>query len=355
MRSEFAALLALFLLVPPADSGHPTGDPRSASGCARRNCDGEHGTRSREPCADTGRSRSGYYNRLRNTCADANTHTALACSGLVEYVAGDLPLILTAPHGGQLRPDHIPNRTQGTLLRDSFTDLLARDVADAVRARTGRPPHLILCHLHRVKVDCNREIGEGAQSNAAAAAVWQAFHDFIAEARDAATRTNTAAALLLDIHAHGHAAPRVELGYLLSRRQLALPEAELEKLAAQSSIRQWAEIRRTNPVETGHAPSLREPTSFVDLLRGPHSLGGLLEQRGFAATPSPANPASAGQDYFNGGYITRRYGSRDGGTLSAIQAECPGKGFRSPEDKRRAFADALADALVGYLRGQGLL
>ena len=263
-----------------------------------------------------------------------------ACSGLVEYVAGDLPLILTAPHGGRLKPDDIPNRTQGTLLRDSFTDLLARDVADAVRARTGRQPHLVICHLHRAKVDCNREVGEGAQSNAAAAAVWQAFHDFVAEARDSATRTNTAPALLLDVHAHGHAVPRVELGYLLSRKQLALPDAELEKLAERTSIRDLA--RHTQG-------------SFVDLLRGPRSLGGLLQERGVAATPSPANPASAGEDYFNGGYITRRYCSRDGGALSAIQAECPGKGFRSPEDKRRAFADALADALVNYLHGQGLL
>ena len=273
-----------------------------------------------------------------------------ACSGLVEYVVGDLPLILTAPHGGRLKPEHISNRTQGTLLADSHTDRLAREMAEAVRARTGRQPHLIICHLHRVKVDCNREITEGAQSNAAATAVWQAFHDFIAEARDAATRSNTAPALLLDLHGHAHPAPRVELGYLLSRKQLALPGAELEKLAAQSSIRQREEIRRKNPVETGHAPSLRGPTSFVDLLRGPHSLGGLLEARGFAATPAPANPASAGQDYFNGGYITRRYGSRDGGTLSAIQAECPGQGFRTPEDQRRAFADALAGALVEFLQ-----
>lgn len=298
--------------------------------------------------------------------ASGAPESRFACSGLVEYVAGDLPLILTAPHGGRLRPAHIPNRTQGTRLSDSLTDRLARDVAVAVRAKTGRQPHLVICHLHRVKVDCNREIGEGAQSNAAAAEVWQAFHDFVASARDTATRTNTAPALLLDVHGHGHAALRVELGYLLSRKQLALPDAELEKLATLSSIRQWAEIRRTNPVETGHvsagarrakedAPSLREPTSFVDLLRGPQSLGGLLQQRGFAATPAPGNPASAGQEYFNGGYITRRYGSRDGGTLSAIQAECPGKGFRTPEDQRRAFADALADALINYLRDQGLL
>ena len=256
-----------------------------------------------------------------------------ACSGLVEYVAGDLPLIITAPHGGRLRPADIPDRAQGVLLSDTSTDALARDLAEAVRRRTGRAPHLVICHLHRAKVDCNRAIGEGAQSNAAAATVWQAFHAFVDEAAAAATRSN-APALLVDLHGHSHPAPRVELGYLLTRSQLAEPADRLEALAAKSSIRDLA---------------ARRGTPFANLLRGTNSLGGLLQARSCAATPSPGNPDSAGQAYFDGGYITRRHGSRDGGTLSAVQVECPRKGFRSPEADRRAFADALAGALVEYL------
>ncbi len=43
----------------------------------------------------------------------------------IEYIAGDLPIILSAPHGGDMVPEEIPDRTQGTTVRDSRTEELA--------------------------------------------------------------------------------------------------------------------------------------------------------------------------------------------------------------------------------------
>ena len=39
----------------------------------------------------------------------------------IEYHAGEVPLIFSAPHGGNLTPSEIPDRTSGTLVTDSYT------------------------------------------------------------------------------------------------------------------------------------------------------------------------------------------------------------------------------------------
>src|SRR5687767_711248 len=76
----------------------------------------------------------------------------------IEYLVGNLPVILSAPHGGRERPTEIPDREQGTFAFDTNTQELARAVAEELHERTGGWPHLIICRLHRRKVDCNREI-----------------------------------------------------------------------------------------------------------------------------------------------------------------------------------------------------
>src|SRR5262245_25104310 len=69
----------------------------------------------------------------------------------IEYVAGDLPLIISAPHGGRDRPEELPDRAEGTFAFDTNTQELARAVGDELHARTGGWPHLIICRLHRRK------------------------------------------------------------------------------------------------------------------------------------------------------------------------------------------------------------
>ena len=39
----------------------------------------------------------------------------------IEYQPGTLPLILAAPHGGNLRPADVPNRSFGRVAQDSNT------------------------------------------------------------------------------------------------------------------------------------------------------------------------------------------------------------------------------------------
>jgi hypothetical protein len=251
-----------------------------------------------------------------------------------EYLPGDLPILVSAPHGGYEEPDEIPDRTYGTMTQDRNTQEMARAVRAALFDHTGRYPHVIISRLHRRKLDPNREIGEAAQDNPFAEHAWREFHRFV----EAATGTVTASAgrgLYLDLHGHGHEIQRLELGYLLTSSELALSDEALEALVAESSVR---------------ALALESSESFTQVIRGTNSLGGLLAARGYQAVPSPADPDPGGNPYFSGGYNTRRHGSRDGGTVSGIQIEMHYDGVRDTEANRETYAAALVFALDAYLR-----
>ncbi len=257
----------------------------------------------------------------------------------IEYIPGDLPLIISAPHGGRLKPASIPDRKKGVLLADGATDLLAMEIVTAFQQQMGKTPHVIICHLKRLKLDCNREIEEAAQGSGEAELAWREFHGFIEQAR-ATVIKNNGAGLYIDLHGHGHPELRLELGYLLSKKQLQGSDQEVNRLENRSSMRELSEGRKI---------------SFAELLRGDLSFGALMQKRGFPSVPSPKFPHAGEAKYFNGGYNTRRYGSRDGGVISGFQLECPGKSVRNSKKNRQAFAKAFVAAVMEYMKSHQVL
>lgn len=66
---------------------------------------------------------------------------------LVEYVPGDLPVIIVAPHGGYKQPKEFP--LHGDHPRnDRNSQEYARGLAKSLHKLTGRFPHLIVNHIH---------------------------------------------------------------------------------------------------------------------------------------------------------------------------------------------------------------
>ncbi len=254
--------------------------------------------------------------------------------GYTAWLVGDLPLILSAPHGGDLRPAEIPNRGYGVTVKDLRTLELALAIQEAVEARTGGRPHLVYTRLHRTKLDANRKIEEAAQGQPAAERAWHEYHAYL-EAAGAQAERGFGAGLVLDVHGHGHDIPRIELGYLLDDDELALSDATLGSggYAGSTSIRDLVD---------------RSPATFPELLRGSSSLGGLLNARGVSVVPGPATPHPGDAPYFSGGYITRRHGSAEGGAVSAIQLEHHWPGLRDTEPAREAYASKLTEALAEY-------
>lgn len=256
----------------------------------------------------------------------------------IEYQRGGLPLVIGAPHGGYLKPKELGDRTYGVVDQDSNTQELARMIQAALVQKLGAAPHLIVCRLHRSKVDVNREIVEAAQGGRGAEQAWRDWQGFILKAK-AIVLKQFGTGLYIDLHGQRHKEARVELGYMIGADKLRLDDALLEKstlLIRQSSIRELDQ---------------RSPASFVELLRGASSLGGLLQARGFASVPSPAVPApKENEQYFRGGFNTDTHGSRQGGSFNAVQIECPWLGVRDTPANRAKFVDALTDALPLWFR-----
>lgn len=254
----------------------------------------------------------------------------------IEVRSGTLPIILTVPHGGSLKPDNVLARRYGVTGTDSNTIPLSEVIIEEMQNRFGGKPHAIISRLHRSKLDPNRDIKEAAQGDPTAEAAWHRFHDNAQKACDSVMKKH-GFGLLLDIHGHRHLDQRVELGYLIKGEQLKASDAELNANAALIASTSIRELDK------------RSPQSFAQLVRGPQSLGGLLERHGARCLPSPskANPGlMAG--YFSGVYDVAAHGSREGGTVSAIQIECPWNNVRDTADNQRRFAQALAESLGVY-------
>ena len=257
----------------------------------------------------------------------------------VDLENGTMPLVLIAPHGGDLTPSDLPDRTCAgcVTVNDANTRALALAIATAFDVRVNRRPFLVVNRLQRRKFDGNRDLVEATGGHLPLEPFWYLYQSRIDSAVAGARRVHPRA-LVIDLHGHGHAVPRLEIGYLTSAASLRLADGLLGPLVAQSSI-------------GGLHRAAVSGDSGVVLLRGPRALGTRFRTLGVPAVPSDVDPAPlVDQDYFNGGYNTSRRGSTTGGAVDAIQIETHYAGVRDTPESRFAFAEAFVTALLAYLQ-----
>ena len=259
----------------------------------------------------------------------------------IEYHAGNLPIILSAPHGGQLTPDEISDRTYGTFVTDLNTYELTKTIMDSMIVRFGGYPHVILCKLKRTKLDANRDSIEAAQENKYALRAWQEYHHYIEVAKKKITN-DQGSGLFLDIHGHGINPDgfydlRTWLGYLISSEELDQSNGALNTNSYQSksSISAWVDS---------------SSYSFIEVLRGKVSFGSILDSLGYKSLPSINDLSPDGMRYFSGGYNTARHGSRSGGVISSIQIELPKPGIRDNQSTWSSYSKALNSTINEYYK-----
>ena len=270
-----------------------------------------------------------------------------------EYIAGDGPVILSAAHGGSLTPEQIPDRTDAacgaavTITADLNTRELVIAMQQAIHARSGKFPHVVINNLHRKKLDANRPLGEAACGNSEAQVAWLEFYAFMDAAKQAVV-TASGKGWYMDMHGHGHAIERLELGYLLSAVELRRSDTTLD---AAPNFEEASSINTVSKDETDE--------TFSALLRGPNSLGSLYAANNFPSVPSSIDPfPQSGQQYFNGGFSTERntcsvaagpLGGQPGGPICGLQIEVNLTGVRDTPANRARFAEVTATILEPYL------
>jgi len=223
--------------------------------------------------------------------------------------AGNLPILLTAPHGGDQGVGDVPLRSRGTTGTDTHT----REVTEALEAqianRLGAKPYVVIARFSRRYIDANRIEAEAIESPQAKPA-YDAYHEqirrFIAEIRTRFPKGG----VLLDVH--GQATdPRVLHRGTRNGRTVA---ALLER----------------------HGP---------EALIGPKSLLGVVEAKGYKVFPPAGSPIGNPPEdrRYNGGHTVYTYRSPAG--LDAIQLEL-GSVLRTDS----AFVAALAEAVAVFYR-----
>lgn len=229
---------------------------------------------------------------------------------LLTVRAGTLPIIVSAPHGGRLPIPGVPPRKgdgkrRFVVVRDTNTDALAMQLADAMEKRLGGRPFVIIARFGRSGLDVNRPAADAYETEAARP-TYDAYHRALRRACDR-VRREWGRGLLLDIHGQAADADTVFRG-------------------------------------TGNGATVASLTRRFgrEAFVGPMSVLGQMERKGYRIVPACASPETENAR-FNGGHIVQTYGSREGGAIDAIQLEFGGRA-RAQNRLPRTAAD-LADAL----------
>ncbi len=247
--------------------------------------------------------------------ADDQTIRATEKSQLITTSKGDLPLILSAPHGGRKRIPGVEPRTGDGIKRfvdrtDLWTAELTENLANEIEETTGKRPYVVIANFHRKYVDANRR-PVLAYESPKAQATYDSYHAALAKAKADVTK-RFGRGLVIDIHGQA-----TLLDTIIRGTQNGKTVAHLvEKFGNESHL-------------------------------GRTSLFGRLAGNDFQINPQ-VDSNEREHLKFTGGYITQKYGSMNGGTVDAIQLEL-GKNLRHPE-KSAKNAQRLSKAIVAFAK-----
>lgn len=244
---------------------------------------------------------------MRTVSGDSET------ASMVTIETGDLPIIISAPHGGREAIPGVAERQGNEVARfsskaDFNTDRLAEHLADTIEKQLGKRPYVVIARFHRKYLDANRRDRDAFESQKAKA-VYDAYHQALVKARsDVIERWGRG--VLFDLHGQG-----------------AEPKAI---------------FRGT---QNGKTTTHLINRFGREALTGENSVFGQLARQDVPVIPATGSSDREHANY-DGGYTVKTYGSGSVGTLDAIQLEL-GRELRSTE-AIPATAAKLTNAIAAF-------
>jgi len=234
---------------------------------------------------------------------------------LITVETGSLPIVLSAPHGGTEPIPGIPIREGKNIdrfvtSRDGNVDKIALLTAKHLEKSLGGKPYIVVARFERKYVDANRS-PEAAYEHETAKLHYDAYHRAIQDALVAIKR-DWGRGLVVDIHGQVKTSDGIYRG--------TVDGEAVKQLVA----------------ERGRAA-----------VTGEKSLFGMLEKLGYKVLPGN-NDRDQVEHFYNGGHITRSYGSNKIADIDAIQVEF-GDNFRKASVLDKTSAD-LAEALTVFAK-----
>jgi len=231
---------------------------------------------------------------------------------LVSRYQGALPVVLTAPHGGDKQPPGVPKERSEKNApadcrfeknTDRFTRTITRGVAQALFDVFGEAPYVVMADFDRAFIDANRT-PECAFEDCDAKQFYDEYHKRIRDFVDEIRIDNGGLGLLFDIHGTTKIASDPADVYLGTLNGEAI-----------------STLLSHDP----HAMSRKR------------SLPGSLTEAGYVVSPKVP-------ETLRGDFTLEAYGSSNANGIDAIQIEIE-TDLRTVEIKRDAFIDDLAFAI----------
>lgn len=236
-------------------------------------------------------------------------------SSYLQRRSGNTNIMLTAPHGGGMKPRSMPKRRSGVLLMDTYTRRLTSDLWDLFEE--DNKPYAVISDLHRSRLDLNRTWKEACDGNYEATRVWESW-DWLLRTHQDYLRDKYERSIYIDIHSHNDG-DYIELGYNLSAIQY-------------NTLMKSKKTKAPTTVDSLSG-------SAYSMLFGVDSINTSLTYFGFEIF-KPEN----GTVYFNGGRNVEVY---SGNGVGAIQIECPVSLLRT-KHQRKLMAMALKYSITNF-------
>jgi len=246
----------------------------------------------------------------------------------IDVHEGNVPIVITAPHGGTASIENCPLRRSGVLEGDTNTHFLAEALLEALKNYSATEygktidklsnedkvnfvpikPYCVIAKAHRRYCDLNRPINI-ALEHEKAEGYYHAYHTTITSFVDIARKENPSA-ILIDIHGQGTNKDAIFRGSNNGKTLCCLSE------------------------KCGESA-----------LFGDNSILGKLETLNYNIIPSCKCGFTESENaLYNGGYTVRHYSKQE---IACLQLEI-GYNHRSSSDRFKRAAAHIAESIVAY-------